>query len=76
MAAAKAMPLSSHGMAAMKWSPRLAMVGPKYGPTARSKAKSRSKPATISPLSPADPRLLQQPAKALRVQKDRQQFRE
>ena len=54
MAAATAMLSSSHGTAATKWSLPAAMVGPRCRTTARSKAKSASKAATIFPSSRAD----------------------
>ena len=67
MAAAKAMPSSSHGTATMRWSLQVAGVGQRYLTTVPSKVRSASNGATIFPLSHADLPLLQQPASAIFV---------
>src|SRR5262249_7364866 len=64
MAVAKAMPSSSHGTAATRWSLQEAVVGQKNSPMAHLKVRYASKAATTFPLSPADWLLLQQPVKA------------
>src|SRR4051812_5774299 len=64
MAAAKAMPSRSHGMAAVRWSPQTAMDGLRRWMTAHSKVRSASNVATKFPSSHADRPLLQQPARS------------
>ena len=48
---AKAMPSSSHGMAATRWSPQAAVVGQKNSPMARLKVRYPSKAVTTFPSS-------------------------